>query len=82
MADANGLNKRIGKASDVVGMACDSLMVLTERKMLTKLRMIFDSISHPLHDVQVRHKRTFSERLIPPKCMTERHRKIFLPVAI
>ena len=82
VADANRLNKLIRKASDIVGMECDSLTVVSERRMLSKLRTIMDNISHPLHDVLVRHKSTFSERLIPPKCTTERHRKSFLPVAI
>ena len=52
-----------------------TLTVVSERKIL-------DSVSHPLLDLLVRHRRTFSERLIPPQCMTERHRKSFLPVAI
>ena len=82
MVDANTLNKLIRKVSDVVGMKCDSLTAESERKMLTKLRTILDSVSHPLHDVLVRHRSTFSERLIPHNGMTENHRKSFLPVAI
>ena len=82
MADANRLNKLIGKAIDVVGIECDSLAVVSERKILTKLQTILNSVSHPLRDVLVRHRSTFSERLIPPKFMTEHHRKSFLPVAI
>ena len=69
------------KASDV-GMECDSLTVVSERKILIKPRKISDNVSHPLHDVLVRHRSTFSERLIPPKSLTEHHRKSFLPVAI
>ena len=65
-----------------MGMEHDSLTVVSERKMLTKLEKILESISHPLYDVLVRHRRTFSERLIPLKCMAERHRKSLLPVAI
>ena len=65
-----------------MGMEFDSQTVVSEKKMPTKLWKILDSVSHPLHDVLVRHRSTFSERLIPPKCMTERHRKSFLPVAI
>ena len=63
------LNKLIWKANGVVGIEWDSLTAV-------------DSVSHPLHDILVRHRSTFSERLIPPKCMTERHRKSFLPVVI
>ena len=32
--------------------------------------------------VGVEQRSTFSQRLIAPKCTTERHRKSFLPVAI
>ena len=39
-------------------------------QMLTKLRTILDSVSNPLHDELVRQRRAFSERLLPPKCMT------------
>ena len=49
VADSNRLCNLIGKASDVVGIECDSLMVMPERKMLTKLWKILDSVSHPLH---------------------------------
>ena len=47
------------------------MMVVKERKMMIKLRKILNSVSHPLHDVVVRHRSTFSERLIPPECLTE-----------
>ena len=33
VADANRLNKLIGKASDVQGMECDSLTVVSDRKI-------------------------------------------------
>ena len=78
---ANRLNKLIRKATDVVGMECDSLTMGLERMMLIKLWKILDSISHPFHNVLFRHRSVFSEGLFPPKCMTERHRKSFLPVA-
>ena len=71
VADASRFNKLIGKASDVVGMECDSETLVSERKMLIMLQTILDNVSHPLHDLLVRHRSTFSERLIPPKCMTE-----------
>ena len=44
VADANRLNKLIGKASDVVGTERDSLTVVSERKMLTKLQKIWSDI--------------------------------------
>ena len=81
-ADANRLNKLIRKARDVVGMELGSLTAVSERRMLSKLHSIMDNVSHPLHDVLVKKRSTFSARLIPPRCTTERHRKSFLPVAI
>jgi hypothetical protein len=80
--DANKLNKLIRKAGNVVGVKLDSLSVVPERRMLSKLNVIVDNVSHPLYDLLLKHRSTFSARLILPKCTTERHRKSFLPVAI
>ncbi len=82
VADANRLNRLIRKASDVVGVKLDPLTVVSDRRMLHKVKAILDSVSNPLHDVLVRHRSSFSTRLIAPRCTTERHRKSFLPVAI
>ncbi|KAL6487605.1 hypothetical protein MHYP_G00042310 [Metynnis hypsauchen] len=82
VADANRLNKLIRKAGDVVGVELDSLTAVSERRTLSKLQAIMDNGSHPLYDTVMRHRSTFSARLILPKCTTERHRKSFLPVAI
>ena len=82
VADANRLDKLIRKASNVVGMELDSLRVVSERQMLSKIKTMLDNTSHPLHDMLVSHRSTFSERLRLPKSTTERHRKSFLPVAI
>ena len=78
---ANRLNKLIRKANDVVGVELDSLMAVSERRMLSKLHDILDNVSHPLHNTLVKHRSTFSRRLILLKCTTE-NRKSFLPVAI
>ncbi|XP_062868152.1 phospholipid-transporting ATPase IC [Trichomycterus rosablanca] len=82
VADANRLNKLIRKASDVVGVELDSLTTVSERRMLSKLKSIMDNTSHPLYNTLERRRSTFSQRLIPPKSTTERHRRSFLPVAI
>ena len=82
VADTNRLNKLIRKASDVVGVQLDSLTEVMERRMLSRLQDIMDNTFHPLHSVLDNHRSTFSARLIPPRCTTERHRKSFLPVAI
>ncbi len=82
VADANRLNKLIRKAAAVVGVELDSLTVVSERRMLSKLLAILDNTSHPLHNVLSRYRSTSSQRLIQPRCSTERHRKYFLPVSI
>ncbi|KAI4899256.1 hypothetical protein NFI96_012205 [Prochilodus magdalenae] len=74
VADAHRLNKLIRKASDVVGVELDSLMAVSERRTLSKLQTIMDNGSHPLYHTVMRHRSTFSARLIQPKCTTERHR--------
>ncbi|KAI4873537.1 hypothetical protein NFI96_012248, partial [Prochilodus magdalenae] len=76
VADANRLNKLIRKASDVVGVELDSLMAVSERRTLSKLQTIMDNGSHPLYHTVMRHRSTFSARLIQPKCTTERHSRI------
>ncbi|XP_059829971.1 uncharacterized protein LOC132396450 isoform X1 [Hypanus sabinus] len=53
VADTNRINKLIRKASDVVGEELDSLMVVSEKRMLSKLHAILDNDSHPLHNVLV-----------------------------
>ena len=80
--DTNRLNKIIKKAGHVVGEELDSLTVVSERRMLSKILTILDFPSHPLHKVLVSYKSSFSNRLLLPRCSTERHRKSFLPVAI
>lgn len=57
--DTNRLNKLIRKASDGVGVKLDSLTVVSERRMLSKLRVILDNVSHPLHNVLASHRRSF-----------------------
>ena len=81
-ADANRLNRLIRKAGDVVGAELDTLTAVSDRKMLSKVWMILQHGSHPLHNALVKQRSTFSERLIAAKCTTEHHRKSFLPVAI
>ena len=82
VADANRLNKLIRKASDVVGVELDTLTAVSDGRMPSKLRAILQYGSHPLHNALVKQRSSFSERLIAPKCTTDRHRKSFLPVAI
>ena len=54
------------KAGSVLGVQLDSLLVVSERRMLCKLHSITDNNTHPLHQVLTSHRSTFSNRLIPP----------------
>ena len=72
VADANKLNKLIRKASDAVGVELDTLIAVSDRRMLSKLHAILNNVSHPLHDVLVKHRSMFSARLRPQKYTTER----------
>ena len=57
----------IHKASGIVGVELDFLTVVSERRMLSEVHVILENGSHPLHDVVVSHRSTFSTRLIPPR---------------
>lgn len=80
--DINRLNRIIKKAGHVVGEELDSLIEVSERRMLSKIKTIRDFPSHPLYNVLTSYKSSFSNRFLFPRCTTERHRKSFLPVAI
>lgn len=67
-----------GSRHQQTGLEPDCLMAMSERRMLSKLHVIRDSLL--LHDVLVRHRTMFS--FIPPRCTTEHHKKSFLPGAI
>ena len=56
--------------------------MVVERRSLNKLIAILDSTSQPLHDVLVRQRRAFSNRLIQLRCSEERYRRSFVPTAI
>ena len=79
---ATRMSKLVRKAGDVVGVQLNSLTVVLERRMLSKVQAILDNDSHPLHEVLDRLRSTFSQRLLAPRCSTERHMKSFLPVNI
>ena len=80
--DANRLNKLIKKAGSVVGSKLVTLEEVAEDRMLAKLLVIMDNVSHPLHETLDKLKSSFSSRLIHPRCLKERHRKSFLPGAV
>ncbi|XP_062860103.1 dehydrogenase/reductase (SDR family) member 7Cb isoform X1 [Trichomycterus rosablanca] len=80
--DAKKLNKLIKKAGSVLGCSLDGFELVVERRSVNKLISILDNPSHPLHDLLIRQRSTFSNRLIQLHCKKERYRKSFVPTAI
>lgn len=61
--DTRRLDKRIRKAGSVLGRCLDSLRVVVERRMWTKLSDIMDNIIHPLHHTVMEQSSSHSGRL-------------------
>ena len=80
--EANRLNRLVKRASSVVGLKLDSLEAVAERRMRGKINAILCNPSHPLYDELWQLGSSFSHRLIPPRCKTERFRRSFIPAAI
>jgi len=76
-ADASRLNKLVRKAGSVLGVELESLVEVSDRRMLRKLLSITDNTSHPLHATLESYRSTFSRRLRAPRSPTERHRRSF-----
>ncbi len=63
-------------------MKLDSLVTVAEKRTLDKLLDIMDDASRPLHTVIINQRSSFSERLLVPKCRTNRLKNSFVPHAI
>jgi len=63
-------------------MKLDPLVKVAETRTLNKLLDIMDDASHPLHTVISKQRSLFSERLLLPKCRTNRLKNSFVPQAI
>ncbi|KAI3358229.1 hypothetical protein L3Q82_003231 [Scortum barcoo] len=63
-------------------MKLDSLVTVAESRTLDKLLDIMDNASHPLHTVISNQRSLFSERLLLPKCRTNRLKNSFVHHAI
>ena len=50
-ADANKISRIIRETGSVLGVQLDSLVMVSERRMLGKLHSILDNNTHPLHQV-------------------------------
>ena len=71
VVDTKRFNRLIRKASDDVGMKPDSLTVVSEWRMLSKLQVILDKMDHPLCNALVRFTtREPQENLQPSSCIT------------
>ena len=80
--DTRRLDKLIRKAGSVLGRCLDSLGVVVERRMWTKLSDILDNTNHPLHHTLIEQSSSHSERLTALCSRTERHRRSFVPTAM
>ncbi|KAI3351857.1 hypothetical protein L3Q82_020680 [Scortum barcoo] len=80
--DTSRLDKLIRRAGSVVGTKLDSLVTVAESRTLDKLLDIMDNASHPLHTVISNQRSLFSERLLLPKCRTNRLKNSFVHHAI
>ena len=82
VADTNRLDKLIRRAGEVVGEKLDSLTIVAERRMLSRLQTILDIVSQPLYNTLAQQRSSFSRRPLSLRCNTERHSKSFLPLVI
>ncbi len=80
--NSNRLDKLIRRAGSVIGMELDSLVTVAERRALNKLLAIMDDASHPLHTVIRAQRSLSSDRLLLPRCRTNRFKDSFIPRAI
>lgn len=65
ITDANRLSRLIHKDGDVVGVRLDSLTVVSDMRMLSKLQVVLDSVDHPLDDILVRRRSKLRKSLLP-----------------
>ena len=80
--DAGRFDKLVKKASSVVGLSLDTLLVTVERRIVRKTCSIMALQTHPLHSLFTAQRSSFSGRLVAPRCSTERFRRSFLPHAV
>ncbi|KAI3364906.1 hypothetical protein L3Q82_000931 [Scortum barcoo] len=84
--DTSRLDKLIRRAGSVVGTKLDSLVTVAEsrtRGLWTNCWILWTMpASHPLHTVISNQRSLFSERLLLPKCRTNRLKNSFVHHAI
>lgn len=80
--DRNRINKLIKKAGSVVGLSLDSVDIILNKRMTTKLRTVLSLTDHPLRSIFNELKSSFSGRMLMPRCSTQRLRNSFIPAAV
>ena len=75
------INEATKKAESVVGLPLDSLETIIARRTRSKLNSISFG-DHPLHNIFLALRSSFSNRFRVPSCSTERYRKSFVPTAV
>lgn len=75
--DRNSINKLIGKAGSIIGLTPDSLKVIIQQRTGRKLKSVKENENHPVFLAS-----SFSERLVMPRCSSERFKKSFVPAAV
>ena len=71
--DTNRLSKLIKKVWSVVGSKFATLGEVVEERILSRLLAIMDNVSY--HSTKLKLKSSFSNRLIQPHCLGDKHRK-------
>ena len=66
----------------MVGFKLDCLEAVAEERTTKKLLAILDDISHPLHTAISNQRSSFSDRLLLPRCRTNRLMNSFVHRAI
>lgn len=80
--DRNRINKLIKKSSSIIGLSLDSMDIILDKRMRAKVQTVLALKDHPLHSIFSGLKSSFSERLVMPRCSTERLRNSFVPAAV
>jgi len=76
--DSKKQNKQIRRLAVCSG----ALEMIVKRRMLHKLVNMKNNTDHPLHNIVLKQKSLFSQRLLQLCCNTEKCMRCFLPAAI
>ncbi|KAI3363870.1 hypothetical protein L3Q82_001469 [Scortum barcoo] len=71
--DRRRMDRLVRRASSVLGCPLDSVEVVGNGRMMAKLSSLLNNTSHPLQDTLTALGSSFSERLLHPRCVKERH---------